>query len=253
MSKRVKFHHSRKAGGDQKVLEPGTSKDPKTFVQLWKREGQLAAYALYNRRDEFRRFAMSAWVLRPYVQAFTGRSKQVRQDHVLAYIGDQKDEMQSEADPIVRYAEQNDGIHGMQCMALAIAQMRRRLQNPVSEEYKISQEDQDDVSHRFKELTGRVVPAVDVSKVTTTDFGPYPDRGECELEAYNRCFNMLMYVNYSLSASTWPSRFDSLKWDEGALITTADLPNWMQGKEAKAKDCPAPDRMDESNHREISL
>jgi hypothetical protein len=49
----------------------------------------LAAYATYTRRDEFRKFAMRAWVLEPYVQAFTDRGKwQVRSSFVLAYIRD---------------------------------------------------------------------------------------------------------------------------------------------------------------------
>jgi hypothetical protein len=80
------MHHGRKSSMDEKELEPGNLDETKSFVQLWKREGQVAAYALYNRRDEFRRFAMSPWVLLHYVRAFTDRSKiQVRQENAVGW------------------------------------------------------------------------------------------------------------------------------------------------------------------------
>jgi hypothetical protein len=238
-SKRMKIHRGRKASTMQDALKPGVLGNTKSFVQLWKREGQAAAYALYDRRDHFRRFTMSTIVVSTYIQAYTGRgTAQVRQSHVLAYIHDHEDEMESDAEPITRYPEQNDHIHHVQRVALAIVQMRRRLQKLISEGSLISQAEQDETAQRFEKLTGKPVPNVDVEQVKISDFGHYSDRGECELEAYNRCFNALMYVNYSLSASNWPARFGSIKWDEAVAITTENVPDWMKQHERTKKTSP---------------
>jgi hypothetical protein len=72
-TKRLEVYRGRKEVLNGEQLRPGTTERTWDFVQLWILEVQLAAYATYTRRGEFRRFAMSAWILEPYVQAFTGR------------------------------------------------------------------------------------------------------------------------------------------------------------------------------------
>ncbi|KAI4650635.1 hypothetical protein J4E93_002992 [Alternaria ventricosa] len=75
--KKLKFARKRKNDGNDDILAPGT--DPKTFVQLHKGEGQVGSYAMFGRRDEFRRFILSSLVLNaiPILTPTAEQSKQV--------------------------------------------------------------------------------------------------------------------------------------------------------------------------------
>ena len=94
-------------------------------MQLHKGEGQVGFYAMFGRRDEFRKFVMSSPVPNGYTNAYTDRGTiQVRQRDVLEYIRDQEKEMKSEESPIDVYPKQSDDIHAVQrnrpCMRTAL-------------------------------------------------------------------------------------------------------------------------------------
>ena len=59
--KKPKIARKRKNDGNDDILAPGT--DPKSFVQLHKGEGQVGSYAMFGRRDEFRKFILFSLVL----------------------------------------------------------------------------------------------------------------------------------------------------------------------------------------------
>jgi hypothetical protein len=79
----------------------------------------------------------------------------------------------------------------------------------VSGEHHYTQHDQDAAAAQFQLLTGKYSPNVDITGVQTRDLGLFDKYGEGSLEGYNRCFNVLMYVHYSLTSSRWASRFGS--------------------------------------------
>ncbi|KAH8730763.1 hypothetical protein GQ44DRAFT_723010 [Phaeosphaeriaceae sp. PMI808] len=241
--KNTRIHHSRKASSENAKLEPGKMDDFRSFVKLWKREGQMAAYARYSQREEFRRFAMSRWVLPYYVSAFTDHENiNVRPEKVLGYIADLPKEMELDEDPITKFPSQDDGLHTAPRMALAVTQMYRGLQKLAFGGGQELQQEQDSASQAFEKLTGQKPPAIDVSRVVINDFGPFPSFGEGKLEAYNRCLNVLMYVNYSISGSVWKSRYNG-NWDQPTLISLNDVPHWMdKRKNTENKKCPAPDQ-----------
>lgn len=91
-------------------------------MQLWKFEDQLGTYTLFNRREELRRFVMSAYVLVPFNQIFNERGRAaIQQDDTLAYIHYQEEGMKSDKDPIDKFPFQSDSIHLFQRPALACA------------------------------------------------------------------------------------------------------------------------------------
>jgi hypothetical protein len=231
-AKRVKVHLSRGQEENENELQPGRAEDPMTFVQLHTTEGLVSIYTDYSRRDEFRKFAMSAWVLEPHVQAFTDRRQwQMRRDRVLPYIQRNVREMKSDEKPIIKYPLRSDGLHVTQRTALAIVQMHRRLQDLGSNQPHYSQEDQDAAATQFQQLTGKTPPRVDISSIKLKNFGPHTTFGEGPMEPFNRCLNVLMYVNFSLRFDHWKAKFESKKWDQPVIFTTGELPHWMCKRE----------------------
>jgi hypothetical protein len=243
---RIRVHHGKRSARDEKELAPGDSNKLKSFVNLAKKEGEVGAYLRYARRDEFRTYAMSAWVLEAYIAAFTDPGRQVRQGDVLGYIRDQQEEMGSDEDPCTRYPLQEDGIHAMQRMALAICQLYRRTQKTVFDGSRYTQKAQNRLAARFKKLTNRTPPTVQVEEVVLKDLGPHTSHGEGELEAFNRCFNVIMYVSFSLNSSTWGTRFASQKWAEKTEFSSQVVPHWMRQRDGTAKSAPAPDQSSSS-------
>ncbi|KAI4687223.1 uncharacterized protein J4E84_005595 [Alternaria hordeiaustralica] len=241
-AKRVKIARNRKDDGNGKVLTPG--KEPKEFIKVHRVEGQVGSYAMFGRRDEFRKFVLSSLVLNSYVNAFTDRGKiQVRQNHVLEYIRDCKEKMESEASPIDVYPVQNDDIHACQRMALACAQMRRQIEQAASGQRPFDQEQENRAISAFKALTGKEVPEFDRSNVSVKSFGPHTEYGESDLEPYSRVFNVLMYLNRSLSPTVWNTRFGTGNWDAEVHFVDANLPHWMRATEATQETAPVPDQV----------
>lgn len=115
--------------------------------------------------------------------------------------------------------------------------MYRAVQKAVSGEHAYTQQDQDDVEDRFYKLTKRKTPHVKLEDLRLKDlgkgrgFGPYTERGECELEPYSRCFNVIQYLVNSINNSNWPARFGSKKWDEPTGFSLDDVPEWMRNRE----------------------
>ncbi|PVH99644.1 hypothetical protein DM02DRAFT_614885 [Periconia macrospinosa] len=98
---------------------------------------------------------------------------------------------------------------------------------------------------RFTAMTGKKALEVDVKELKVKPLGPFQDYGEEELEPYNRCWNLLMYVSYSLSPKLWDIRFGTSKWDEDTVYPCDYQPTWMRSKEDVTRHQWAPDRKDD--------
>jgi len=239
--KKTKVARQRKNHGNDIILAPGT--DPKTFVQLHKGEGQVGSYAMFGRRDEFRKFALSSLVLNAYTNSYTGRRAiQVRQRDVIEYIRDEEEKMKSEACPIDVYPEQSDDIHALQRTALACAQLCRQVERAASGQWPFDQEQEKKIVSAFTALTGKKVPVFDRSDVSVKSFGPYVKYGESDLEPYSRAFNVIMYLSWSMSSKVWSTRFENAKWDEEVRFSTAHVPHWMRERDGTKRTARAPDQ-----------
>ncbi|KAI4669085.1 uncharacterized protein J4E79_001128 [Alternaria viburni] len=238
---KVKIARNRKDDGKEEVLTPG--KDPKDFIQVHKCEGLVGSYAMFGRRDDFRKFVLSSLVLNSYVNAFTDRGNiQVRQKNVLEYIRDQKVEMESDVSPIEVYPVQMDGRYAVQRTALACAQMYRQVEKAASGQRPFDQDQENRAVSAFKALTDRQLPVFDRSDVSVKSFGPHLKYGESDLEPYNRAFNVIMYLAWCLSPKVWKSRFGIESWDEEVHFATLHVPHWMREQEATKTAAQAPDQ-----------
>jgi hypothetical protein len=246
----VRVSRSRKKNENDKPLEPG--KEPRSFIKVHKLEGTTATYARFHQRADFRRFVMSSRVLTHYLHAFADRTNpkdgkpiQVRQRDVLEYIKDQSVEMQSEEDPRIFYPVQNDSVHAVQRMALSCVQMWRDIEQTATGMRGFDQEEEDDARAQFVQFTKKNIPSLDYTKIHVQSFGPFQDYGESELEPYNRCLTLLMYLNWSMSPQVWSRRFGSSDWDTESVISTDQVPHWMRPRDPSRQTATAPDFSDD--------
>lgn len=84
--------------------------------------------------------------------------------------------------------------------------------------------------------TGLVIPTFDPTTTEQAKLGHFAALEECPLEAFNRVYCMLRYLQYVVSSKTyWKTRFGSPDWNQSNPIQKAFIPGWMRPKEAKAQ------------------
>lgn len=139
-------------------------------------------------------------------------------------------EIDNNKDPRTVYLVQEDGVHAVPRMALAVCQMRRKIEKgiakkAISSEAVYCQKDQEEAQEQFRTLTGRTPPKFAINNVKLKPLGPFTEYGECKLEAYNRCLNAIMYASFSANSSTWDGRFGLESWEDPVQITLEHVPN----------------------------
>ncbi|PVH93570.1 hypothetical protein DM02DRAFT_634438 [Periconia macrospinosa] len=205
--------------------QPGIAEDTGTFLRAWDKEETVARYCKFDRRDKFREFVLSGRVLMYYLYAFSEKvpgMNGVRQRDVLAYIRDHERNLQSREveafmnDPVPR-------------MAYAVVLMESKIRSAFAEGC-VTKVNESWVIEDLRKKTGKTVcfPPARRRGVPSPDLGPFTELNEGKLEAYNRCFNLLMYVNASLG-DHWDLQFGRVdldsKWN---IIPDTEAPKWMR-------------------------
>jgi hypothetical protein len=241
-SKRDKWAHPKATESDLVVFKPGIETDTRSFRELkfWERPSELTAYCNFTNIFELRRFAVSPYTLRFYNNlATTGKSKRTT---VLELLRDCEQELLSDKDPISLYPDEADSSHADQRWALSISQMYRTIQKALSKEAVLTQAELDAAHLRFETIKSRNLLTLNIEDVEIPDLGPFEANGECKLEAYNRCYNLLRYVGFSSNDSTWPMCHGSARWEDSHLITSSYMPHWMKPANQEVSMTPqAPD------------
>ncbi|PVH97394.1 hypothetical protein DM02DRAFT_616543 [Periconia macrospinosa] len=209
-------------------VKPGDPNNTTTFVDLHRHEIDLSQYCSLDGIEELRNFAMTPQVLKAYVNAFTnslyvvypGGPKRwdIYPGMVLDYLRDHPQEIISEEDPVSKYQHSTRSDHVLQRVALASAQLYRRLTDLQS---KLP--DLKNVEKEFKLLTGKTPPITHTTKLVA-NLGPFPERGECILEGYNRCYNLLRYISLSVQyTDLWDRRFGKSRVENVSEIEAAGV------------------------------
>ncbi|CAI6331106.1 unnamed protein product [Periconia digitata] len=226
--------------------KPGQERSLTSFVKTTVNEGEVASYCGFGNRPEFREFTMSLWVLPHYMNAFSDHSvTRSRQEYVLGALRSCQEDAQLMAavtlntSPVDLYPVESNGNHSPKRLVLAILQMYQGIRKTLSGETNYSQEAQDAVEARFEDFSGKTPPHIQVDTCVITKLGPFPDWGESPLEAFNRCFLLLCYVNGLVRIpNTWLGRSSRNVWNTRCEYHVLETPNWMRGLIPQR---PAPD------------
>ncbi|KAF2749377.1 hypothetical protein M011DRAFT_524724 [Sporormia fimetaria CBS 119925] len=65
--------------------------------------------------------------------------------------------------------------------------------------------------------------------LVSNDLGPFASHGECNLEGFNRCLNILSYIAFWSNKSIRTVRFTTDSWAETLLFTEDHILHWMRG------------------------
>lgn len=245
---RNKSARAKKVGAEDDGLLPGRRHITKSFLKLSYGEGDVAGYLGYEDISQLRRLAMSGYALKYYVFAYKDRHKaQVHKSKILEYIRDQPLAMESEENPIDAYPSQDNDRHHISRTALSVCQMRRAIEKCISGT-RITQSEHESAQSEFANVIGRTPPSVEIDKVEVRSLGPFAEIGESDLEAHNRCLNLLSYIQVSSNKASWAGRFGSGKWDVQQRISAENQPRWMRTDQKQAELAPDEELPEHSAH-----
>ena len=205
--------------------KPGNPTDPASFFAAHEKEARVAAYCGFTDTGEFKRFAMSAYVVPHYLDFLALRkssSLNLSRRIALELLNDcPTTEFASELQASLAWPVNADDKSSKDVQLAGIAmQMLRGLTKSASQKLA-------NTSHAsLCADTGKNFPKVDMDKVKCPNFGPHGD--ESILEPANRCLSVLYYLAFATNASNFEKRFGHGTWDQAKSITEAYIPDWMR-------------------------
>ncbi|PVI04089.1 hypothetical protein DM02DRAFT_625202 [Periconia macrospinosa] len=204
---------------------PGKPGDPKSFVnKIWEGEGECAAYLGYSMVNDLRTFAMTPLVLRTFC-----RFEKLKGSHslkkTLEVLQDLRNDLKTNQSPEIAYPLSHSGKDNYR-VACILVQFKEEVEKAHFDNIKITEADIEAACQEFE--TSRLLESVprinQNTEIRFPKFGPFPNLGEVELEAYNRLYALIRYLGHSASASNWKSRFGSSNWNHPISLGESHVP-----------------------------
>lgn len=211
--------------------------------QLKDHESQTAAYLGFRNTSDLRAFAIS-WPVLLAEKYFLAVSKNMSRPGPFTLL-DKPGTLQliasvvtdpetawawGERDTKQRQLSQRKKIAAW-CLYMLVQNIEQYKNATDEENLEKSAKEQQDFIERHKDNKMNVTisfPA-GVNQFPVPELGPFTDKGEGQLEPYNRCWEILKYLRSGFYRSNWKTRFATLQAVEnGTVVSEAHAPSWMQ-------------------------
>lgn len=122
------------------------------------------------------------------------------------------------------------------CLYMLVQNVERYKNATDEENLEKSAKEQQDFIERHKDDKMNVAISFPdgMKRFPVPELGPLTDKGEGQLEPYNRCWEILKYLRSGSYRSNWKTRFATLQAVEnGTVVSEAHAPSWMQSSAKK--------------------
>jgi hypothetical protein len=205
-------------------------------------ESEMAAYLGFRHTSELRKFAIS-WVCLAANKYFSPAAANVSKRGPITLLSDdvaRREIEEVQGSPLIAWSYQegdreHQKIQKWKIIAWCLLKMAADIKqyNEGSDEMndEMTRKEQEDFRVRHQDMfsKGLTFPNATVGFPKPL-IGPFEDRGETELEVYNRCWETMRYLNYGFYDDYWLRRFQTVDVvNRGKYINESNCVYWMRG------------------------
>ncbi|KAJ5559145.1 SNF2-like protein [Penicillium sp. DV-2018c] len=209
------------------------------WAVVFRNEREMATYLGFRHTSELRKFAIS-WVCLAANKYFSPTAENTSKRGPISLLSDddaRREIAEVQGCPLVAWPyQQHDREHRnwkilAWCFLKMAADIRRYNDATDEANDQLTKKERGDFKLRHKDMFSKGLAFPDETiGFPKPNIGPFEGRGETELEVYNRCWEVMRYLNHGFYEKHWARRFQTAHVvNNGKYASEADCVPWMRG------------------------